>query len=330
MKFLTTTAAFFLAAMLHAQVGEHNILYRDSFPSFVKSATRTGYLAGTEQKDTPLETVYYEFDSTGHWSVRIESRGDEVVSNDSAFYDPVKRTRVIRQHNAVEPATIVFTYNTDGTVKRMSMEPAMREHESFEYEYDGQKRVVKSTHFFPDQRIEEVYTFDKEGRQSGMKRYSGSRISKKLPLDYEEQFVYEQESRSYVQYNLYYGAGDKVTMRDTIFFTFDERNLLTSKTESLENGTSKKIVLYAYDDKGRVVSEQTERRSTKSDVIKRWNVTVEYDTLGNWAYYSEEGDSYGYSNRWTTVYNARGLPEHSAFETMAETIYYRWEYEYRK
>ncbi len=319
----------FLATDTFAQGDILNILNRDSFAPNVKKATQNCYLHSDESENRqPQSSRYFECDSLGRWNVRIETFSDGDASYDSVKYDAKTRTRVISRANDFEPSKGTTVFNKDGTIKSFLAEPAQRDAQLTEFEYDQNKRVIKKTFTFVENKTEETYTYDQLGRVLNLKRSSGSVTEKKLQLDYEEKYEYSGREASKM-YAFYYGANEQVRVRDTVACTFDEAQSMTSKTEIRENSGWTRITTYSYDERGRIVGEHWET-SIRIDPEKRsGNKNMKYDSLGYYSVYIEVETSYGFTNRWSTQYNEFGLPVQCLYETAATTFFYEWIYEYR-
>lgn len=317
------------AGKAYSQGDVLNILNRDSFTSNVKKATMSCYHFEGEADNQVLQSSrYYECDSSGKWTVRIETFSDGDKSYDSVKYDSKTRTRVISRSNDFEPSRAVTVFNKDGTIKSFLAEPGQRDPQLTEYEYDQNKRVVKKTLTFVEHKSAEEYLYDDEGRILNLKKSSGSVTQKKLQLDYEEKYEYSNNSAS-MMYAFHYGANDQIRVRDTIACTYDDAQRMTSKVELMENGTRKKITTFTYDERRRVIAVQWEYTSKLDTAARTGHRNIEYDTLGYYSVFMEEETNYGFSNRWTTQYNEFGLPVQSFYQTVAETFYYEWIYEYR-
>lgn len=326
MKTIPVVALLLLHLGLFAQTDGRNILNRDSFPPFVKTVTINGYLHD-HVNDTPMTSIHFVIDTTGSWQTRTEVYSDGDVSHDTVVWDPAKRTRTTIKTNGFDPGRFVVTYNKNGTVKSLSAEPQQHEAYVTEFGYDDAKRVTKKCVVFAENQTVENYLYDEKGRLLNMKRSSGPLTAKNLVLDYEEQYTYRSQSDNYVMYGLYYGAGETVRMRDTVSVTFNVQHLPEQKVEVMENAAWRRVTLYAYDDKGRVTNVR--EQWVKNDEERFSNTEIEYDSLGYYALYTEEETMYGFSNRWTTKYNERGLPAETFYTTEAEIFYYEWKYEYR-
>lgn len=326
MKGFSAALFFLLHLGLFAQMDQHNILNRDSFPPFVKTVTLTGYVQ-TAEGNNQMSSRYFVLDTTGTWKSQTDVYSDGDVSFDTVLWDPVKRTRTVTHKNEFEPGRSVVTYNKDGTVKSISNEPAQRDPQTTEFEYDNAKRVTKKRLVFVENLTVEVYLYDEAGRIINRKRSSGSVTAKKLQLDYEEKYEYQLQGDDFVMYAFYYGANESVRVRDTVFHTFNEQHLLVQKVEVMENGAWKRVTLNEYDNMGRTTHVQVQ--SVQKGEERMSNTSIEYDSLGYYALYVQEETSYGFSNRWTTGYNERGLPVETFYKTAAETFYYEWKYEYR-
>lgn len=327
MKSFSAAVFFLLHLSLAAQFDEHNILNRDSFPHFVKTVTLTAYLH-SEEKNEPMSSRYYELDTTGAWNVFIETFSDGDVSYDSVKWNTAARTRTITKSNDFEPGRMVTTYNADGTVKSVLNQPGQREPQLTEFEYDYAKRVTKKKLTFVENLTVETYVYDMNGRIVNRKRSSGAVTAKTLQLDYEEKYDYQQQGDDYVVYALYYGAGEAVRTRDTVFYMFNEQHLLKQKLELIDNHKWDRLTEYEYDASGRVKYVLVQSMENGEEYFG--NTRIEYDSMGYYeTYVQEESNGTGYSNRWTTHYNERGLPVETYFTTPAEIFYYEWKYEYR-
>jgi YD repeat-containing protein len=327
MKIISAVLFLLVHSVLSAQSTEYNILDRDSFPPFVKTVTLIGRMNPEEQKDT-ISQRYIELDTSGAWKVLVDVYSDGSMSRDSVSWDRQKRIRTTTKTNEFEPGKVVVTYNADGTVRSVSNEPGQRDPQRTEFEYDALRRVTKKTLTFVESLTVEEYTYDTKGRMLSRKRSSGSVHSKKLQLDYEEKYEYQQQGDDYVMYALHYGAKDAVRIRDTVFFMFNDRHLLENKVEVMDNHTWDRLTVYEYDDLGRVTHLQVQSMEKGEEHIT--NTSIEYDSLGYYkVYVEEESDGTGYSNRWTTHYNEHGLPVDALFTTPAAIFYYEWKYEYR-
>ncbi len=321
--------AFIFPFCIHAQGDPRNILNRDSFPPFVKTVTMNGYLYNEEGKyEEPMTSRYFELDTTGHWKVRVETFSDGDRSRDSIRYNKITRTKTEWRSNSFEPGKITTIYNKDGTIKSVLNEPGQRDPQLTEYDYDQNERCIKMKVTFVESVTVTEYAYDELGNVLNLKRYSGSTSSKKLQLDYEEKYDYEQSGHGYIVYGLYYGAGDAVRVRDTVFCIYNDSKLVESKVEKMENGKWQKLSFYEYDQFGRLIHEHTE--TTTADKEQRTsNKSIEYDSLGYYRVYIEEETTFGFSNRWTTIYNEKNLPVECFYQTAAEVFYYKWEYVYR-
>jgi YD repeat-containing protein len=312
-----------------AQVDVLNILNRDSFAPNVQKVTEDCYLRPAGEDTNIFQSSrYYECDSVGRWKVRIESFSDDDASHDSVKYDPNTRTRIISRSNDFEPSKGITVFNKDGTIKSFLAVPGYREPQLTEYEYDQNKRLIKKTLTFVEFKSVEEYLYDKEGRIVNLKKSSGSVTQKKLQLDYEEKYEYSNNTAS-MMYAFHYGANNQVRVRDTIVCTYDDEHRMTSKVEVMENGTSKKITTFEYDSQGRLIAAQWQLIAKGDTKGNAGNKNIEYDSLGYYALYVEEEIGYGFTNRWTTQYNELGLPVQCYYETVGETFYYEWKYQYR-
>jgi hypothetical protein len=317
-----------IACALAAQSDDRNILNRDTFPAFVKKVTLNGYGVSEPSKDrVPVSSRYFELDSTGAWMVRIETFSDGDVSSDTMTYDAKLRKRVVTRSNDFEPDVTTTTYNKDNTVRSIHSVPRQRDPQLTEFEYDAAKRITKMTVTHTEIRLIRYYSYDQSDRLVSMKLFSGTVAGKNEQLDYEESYTYDGDN--YVMYGSYYGANESVRTRDTVTCRFNERHLIIARNEVLDNGQMIRQTIYEYDDKGRVVQQSEESTALRTKEFRTSSVRMEYDSMGFYSLYVEEATSYGFSNRWTTKYNERGLPVETRYSTEAETFYYEWIYEYR-
>lgn len=321
-----------LTVQIFAQVDELNILNRDSFAPFVKKVTMNCYLINAESKvEDPMSSRYLELDSTGAWRVQILTYSDGDESYDTVKYDQKSRTRVITRTSDFDPSRGTTVYNKDGTVKSYLSEPGQRDPQLTEYAYDDRKRLISMRITFVEHLTVEAYAYDAEDRLINLQRSSGTVGSDKLQLDYEERFTYEDKEgiESTIKLCFYYGANQQIRVRDTLVYTYGFGSKLSSLLEVRDNGAWEKFTIYLYDTHLRLISESCETKIYENGERSLSSKQYSYDSLGYYSAYIEEESTYGFSNRWTTTYNEKGLPVQSVYATVSESYLYEWIYEYR-
>lgn len=334
MKWITTFCCC-IVSILHGQEPDHNVFSRDSFPPFVKAVGITGYLSGMEasafDSSMIISQSYFECDSTGRWKRRVDVGSGGLSADDTTWYDQTLHTRFDRLKNGYDESKVSTAFNRDGTVNSVFIDFQKQDDRSIKYDYDKQKRVVRCTETIAGLETVIDFVYNRKTGLLELKRTStGNAGEKRHNIFNEEQYEYNEKKQCIKSYERFYGENNFMRLCDTVWFSYNDKDLLVEKRESRQNGTTKMHTAYEYDDSGRMIRKvytySTAEQPEPYTIINEW----EFDDHGNWSMVSEEdSDGSGDAYTWDIKYNDRGLPESCTYETEAEIIYYVWEYEYR-
>lgn len=195
----------------------------------------------------------------GRYSTKSEM--DVIRPNSDVYvYDFDKKGRLSREYKTAHKDTIVTLYEYDEKdnliLKRQSDQYG---YHAYSYKYDNKRRVV-----------------EQEYRRDSNK--SGDKINFQL----NESFIITTEKFGYLDLSdstykkIYYNSADREYK--TEFFYFDSDGYLKKQEGRLKNGAGSTKIRYAYDEKGRISTKQTEVLLTRKNVSK-WE--YEYDSFGN-------------------------------------------------
>lgn len=220
--------------------------------------------------DIEYATYYYEYDSLGRPVRFFETLGDEIVQQVQYTYDSKNRTTSVSYYDGAEMRTALAVYDDDDGGKLLRYDFGGSEG-AIGYGYDDLNRnnykyyrrdVGATSH---DWKV--FYTF-KNGTETNQTTSLVSQLKYQLsPND---------SSKNY-----------------TLNYIYDNLGNITKVTRSENNGTTKNVAKYVYDENGQLVVESV------YDDTQPYSVVYTYDTYGN----IRKADKYRYCG-YTSPYHA--------------------------